>query len=190
MGRSQRHSPDSPFINYDTMIQVNDNFVWTRGRHNIKFGGELTRTRFNQLGGVTTRGRFVVIGQYSSSGVSGQPIVAAHNIADWMQGLFSISESQDGVPIANYRNWYTALGQPDLSHVRARHGRPERRKSLLPDAVFNPLCARRPVWQGRAEKPTRQFWAAGRRRLQHYAENRVPKRGGHLLRPGDSEQEF
>jgi len=103
------NSPDSPFINYDTMIQVNDNFVWTRGTHNIKFGGELTRTRFNQLGGVTTRGRFVVNGQYSSSGVSGQPIVAAHNVADWMQGLFSISESQDGVPIANYRNWYSGF---------------------------------------------------------------------------------
>lgn len=102
------NSADSPFINYDTMIQINDNFTWTKGKHSMKFGGEFTRTRFNQLGGVTTRGRFSVNGQYSSSGIAGQPIVAAHNIADWMQGLFSVSESQSGIPLANYRNWYMA----------------------------------------------------------------------------------
>jgi hypothetical protein len=103
------NSPDSPFINYDTMIQANNNFAWTIGKHSLKVGGELTRTRFNQLGGVTTRGRFSVNGQYSSSGIPGDPIVPAHNIADWMLGLFSVSESQSGIPLANYRNWYTAF---------------------------------------------------------------------------------
>lgn len=102
------NSADSPFINYDTMIQANDNFAWTVGKHSMKFGAEITRTRFNQLGGVTTRGRFTVNGQYSSSGIPGDPIVAAHNIADWMLGLFSGSESQSGIPLANYRNWYFA----------------------------------------------------------------------------------
>jgi hypothetical protein len=103
------NSPDSPFINYDTMIQANNNFAWTTGKHSVKFGGEITRTRFNQLGGVTTRGRFSVNGQYSSSGIPGEPIVAAHNIADWMLGNFSVSESQSGIPLANYRNWYFAF---------------------------------------------------------------------------------
>lgn len=114
------NSADSPFINYDTMIQVNDHFAWTKGTHNYKFGGELTRTRFNQLGGVTTRGRFSVNGQYSSAGIAGSPIVAAHNIADWMLGVFSASESQDGVPIANYRNWYRALYFQDAWRVTSR----------------------------------------------------------------------
>jgi len=103
------NSADSPFINFDTMIQANNNFAWTAGKHSMKFGGEITRTRFNQLGGVTTRGRFSVNGQYSSAGPAGSPIVPAHNIADWMQGLFSVSESQSGVPLANYRNWYFAF---------------------------------------------------------------------------------
>ena len=102
------NSADSPFINFDTMIQANDNFSWTAGKHSMKFGGEVTRSRFNQLGGVTTRGRFGVNGQYSSSGIPGDPIVAAHNIADWMLGNFSTSESQSGIPLANYRNWYFA----------------------------------------------------------------------------------
>jgi hypothetical protein len=103
------NSADSPFINFDTLIQANNNFAWTTGKHSMKFGGEITRTRFNQLGGVTTRGRFSVNGQYSSAGPAGSPIVSAHNIADWMQGAFSVSESQSGVPLANYRNWYFAF---------------------------------------------------------------------------------
>jgi hypothetical protein len=103
------NSADSPFINFDTMIQANNNFAWTAGKHSMKFGGEITRTRFNQLGGVTTRGRFSVNGQYSSAGPPGSPIVSAHNIADWMQGVFSVSESQSGIPLANYRNWYFAF---------------------------------------------------------------------------------
>lgn len=103
------NSADSPFINFDTMIQANNNFAWTVGRHSMKFGGEITRTRFNQLGGVTTRGRFTVNGQYSSAGPAGSPIVPAHNFSDWMQGLFSVSESQSGIPLANFRNWYLAF---------------------------------------------------------------------------------
>ncbi|MBM3797512.1 MAG: hypothetical protein FJW31_26460 [Acidobacteria bacterium] len=106
------NSPDSPFINVDTMIQANDNFAITKGKHNLKFGGEITRTRFNQLGGVTTRGRFSVNGQYSSAG-PGSPIVPAHNIADWMMGNFSVSESQSGIPLANFRNWYFAFDVQD-----------------------------------------------------------------------------
>ena len=107
------NSPDSPFINYDTMIQANDHFAITKGKHSLKFGGEITRTRFNQLGGVTTRGRFSVNGQYASAGIPGAPIVAAHNIADWMMGNFSVSESQSGIPLANYRNWYFAFYMQD-----------------------------------------------------------------------------
>ena len=103
------NSADSPFINYDTAIQFNDNFSWTLGSHSMKVGGELTRNRFNQLGGVTTRGRFSVNGQYTSSGIPGNPITAANNIADWMLGDFSVSESQSGIPLANYRNWYFAF---------------------------------------------------------------------------------
>ena len=103
------NSADAPFINYDTMIQANDNFALTKGKHSMKFGGEIMRTRFNQLGGVTTRGRFSVNGQYASAGIPGQPIVPAHNIADWMMGNFSVSESQSGIPLANYRNWYFAF---------------------------------------------------------------------------------
>lgn len=100
------NTSDSPFINFDTMIQLNDNFSWTHGKHTFKFGGEITRTRFNQLGGVVTRGRFTETGQYTNSGLTGASTVPANNIADFMLGVFQTVESQTGEPVANYRDNY------------------------------------------------------------------------------------
>jgi len=100
------NSSDSPFINFDTMIQVNDNVSWTHGKHTFKFGGEFTRTRFNQIGGVVVRGRFSETGQYSNFGGPGTPSGPANNVADFMMGNFQTVESQTGEPLANYRSSY------------------------------------------------------------------------------------
>jgi hypothetical protein len=100
------NTSDSPFINFDTMIQLSDNFSLIRGKHTFKMGGEFTRTRFNQLGGVVTRGRFTENGQYTNSGLPAAATVPANNIADFMLGYFSAVESQTGEPVANYRNFY------------------------------------------------------------------------------------
>ena len=43
---------DCPFVNYDTIIQLKDDFSWTRGKHSFKLGGEARRVRFNQVGAV------------------------------------------------------------------------------------------------------------------------------------------
>ena len=56
---------DAPFINFDTTIQLVDNFSWTLGKHSWKFGGEVRRVRYNQIGGVVTRGRFNFDGRYT-----------------------------------------------------------------------------------------------------------------------------
>ena len=39
-------------------LQGNDNFSWTHGKHSFRFGGELRRDRYNQLGGANDRGAF------------------------------------------------------------------------------------------------------------------------------------
>jgi hypothetical protein len=43
---------DCPFVNYDTIIQFKDDFAWTTGKHSVKFGGEIRRVRFSQIGAV------------------------------------------------------------------------------------------------------------------------------------------
>src|SRR5439155_16706452 len=78
--------------------QFKDDFSWTRGKHQVKFGGELRRLRYNQIGAVVPRGRFTWNGQYSNS-----------PMADMLLGFMSNSESQIGAPIANFRDNYYGL---------------------------------------------------------------------------------
>ena len=104
---------DAPFINYDTTIQLIDNFSWTFGTHSAKFGGELRRVRYNQLGGVVTRGRFNFDGRYTQ-----QPLLPAANrggapLADFLLGHFNNAEGQVGAPVANFRSNYFALYAQD-----------------------------------------------------------------------------
>lgn len=104
---------DAPFINYDTTIQLVDNFSWTFGKHSAKFGGEVRRVRYNQIGGVVTRGRFNFDGRYTQ-----QPLLPAaqrggHAFADFLLGHFNNSEAQIGAPIANFRSSYFALYAQD-----------------------------------------------------------------------------
>lgn len=99
---------DAPFINYDTTIQFLDNFSWSRGRHAMKFGGEVRRVRYNQIGGVVTRGRFTFDNRYTSN-----PLLPSNRggtgMADFLLGHFNMAEGQVGAPIANFRSNYFAL---------------------------------------------------------------------------------
>ena len=78
---------DCPFVNWNTSFQFKDDCSWTRGRHQVKFGGELRRLRYNQIGAVVPGGRFTWNGQYSNS-----------PMADMLLGFMSNSESQIGAP--------------------------------------------------------------------------------------------
>jgi carboxypeptidase family protein/TonB-dependent receptor-like protein len=100
---------DAPFLNYDTTIQLVDNFAWTLGRHSFKFGGEVRRVRYNQIGGVVTRGRFAFDGRYTQNPVAAAAQRGGAALADFLLGDFNRSEGQVGAPIANFRSNYFAL---------------------------------------------------------------------------------
>jgi hypothetical protein len=100
---------DCPFVNWNTSFQFKDDFSWTRGRHQVKLGGEVRRLRYNQIGAVVPRGRFTWNGQYSNS-----------PMADMLLGLMSNSESQIGAPIANFRDNYFAVYFQDAWKVNPK----------------------------------------------------------------------
>ena len=100
---------DAPFINYDTTIQLLDNFSWTRGKHTLKFGGEVRRVRYNQIGGVVTRGRFGFDNRYTSNPLLPAASRGGVGMADFLLGHFNRAEGQVGAPIANFRSNYFAL---------------------------------------------------------------------------------
>jgi hypothetical protein len=100
---------DAPFINYDTTIQFVDNFSWTKSTHSVKFGGEIRRVRYNQIGGVVTRGRFAFDGRYTQNPLAAAAQRGGAALADFLLGHFNRSEGQVGAPIANFRSNYFAL---------------------------------------------------------------------------------
>ncbi len=103
---------DAPFINYDTTIQLVNNFSWTFGTHSAKFGGEVRRVRYNQIGGVVTRGRFNFDGRYTNNGAR-TGATGGHAFADFLLGHFNNAEGQIGAPVANFRSNYFALYAQD-----------------------------------------------------------------------------
>jgi hypothetical protein len=49
---------NGPYILNDAIGQVIDSFSWVRGKHAFRFGGEVRRDRYNQLGNEFPRGAF------------------------------------------------------------------------------------------------------------------------------------
>jgi hypothetical protein len=111
---------DTPFINWDTIIQGSDNFSWTKGKHSLKMGGEVWRIRYNQLGGVVPRGRFTFSGQFSNNPLISNAANEANAMSDFLLGFMSASEGQVGAPIANYRTNYYGLYFQDNWKISSR----------------------------------------------------------------------
>src|SRR5258708_29502803 len=51
-------SPDGPFENKNSTLQFLNNTSITRGRHSFRFGGEVRKDQFNQVGNQYGRGSF------------------------------------------------------------------------------------------------------------------------------------
>src|SRR5688500_5485276 len=100
---------DAPFINDDTTIQFVDNFSWILGEHSVKFGGEIRRVLYDQIGGVVTRGRFNFNGIYTNNGRAGAAAAGGNAFADFLLGHFNNAEAQIGAPIADFRSNYYAI---------------------------------------------------------------------------------
>jgi hypothetical protein len=49
---------EGPYENDNNSIQFIDNFSWVRGKHSFKFGGEVRRDAYNQVGNQFARGSF------------------------------------------------------------------------------------------------------------------------------------
>jgi hypothetical protein len=111
---------DSPFVNWDTIIQSADNFSWNHGSHAFKFGGEVNRTRFNQQGAASPNGLFTFNGQYTNSGLPGASVGAANSVADFLLGDMSSDAWQVGQSAAELRSYYFGLYVQDSWKVTSK----------------------------------------------------------------------
>ena len=100
---------DCPWSGFNTVIQANDNFSWTHGRHNFKFGADYRRTRFNNSVPGRPRGRFSFDGRYTQDPTIANPALTGAALADFLLSGIAQSETVVGAPVANFRNYYLAL---------------------------------------------------------------------------------
>ena len=97
----------NPFIGNDAVFQWIDNLSYTKGRHSLRFGGEIRRDRFNQAGNEFARGSFEANGQYTASPTH----VGGDSAADLLLGNLSKAEYALNLAFGQYRttSWATYI---------------------------------------------------------------------------------
>ncbi|MBK9168774.1 MAG: carboxypeptidase regulatory-like domain-containing protein [Bryobacterales bacterium] len=79
---------DSSTFNNPDRYEVGNHLTWVKGRHNLKFGFEMNRTRMNELGANLPTGR-----------VNWSGNEAGLNFASFMLGVPSTTETAEGLPL-------------------------------------------------------------------------------------------
>ena len=95
------------FADWDGLSQIADNFSWIRGRHTLKIGGEVSRTRFNGINGTYSSGIYNATGQYTGNA-----------LADLMLGDFGVTSGLFGSQIFNLRWLYVGAYVQDTWKIR------------------------------------------------------------------------
>ncbi len=98
---------EGPYVNYNTTFQWVDNFSWIRGKHSWRFGGEIRRDRFNQLGNQFARGSFILSGDATT-----------FDFADYMLGYSSQNEAALALAVAQFRATSQAYYVDDIYKIR------------------------------------------------------------------------
>jgi len=89
-----------PFAIYNTVFQWTDNFSWIKGKHSLRFGGELRRDRYNQKGNEFARGSFEFNGTYTSNPATR---AGGSSTADLLMGNMNVAEAAMWLAFAQFR---------------------------------------------------------------------------------------
>jgi outer membrane receptor protein involved in Fe transport len=94
-------SGNGPFTNHNHTLQIMDNLSVVRGKHSFKFGGEIRRDRFNQLGNQFPRGSFIFQAQATFDPANRAS--TGHSFADFLLGEASTAQKSVGLANALFR---------------------------------------------------------------------------------------
>jgi hypothetical protein len=93
-----------PSLTRNQTLRFDDNLSWTRGKHTMRFGGEIRRVELNTQSNPNPRGGFVFTG-----------IATGNDFADFLEGLPFNTTEQLGNPNAYFRAWgFSAYAQDDF----------------------------------------------------------------------------
>jgi trimeric autotransporter adhesin len=93
-----------PSLVRNQTFRVDDNVSWTRGKHTMRFGGEVRRVELNTQSDPNPRGGFVFTG-----------IATGNEFADFLEGLPFNTTGQFGDPNTYFRAWgFNLYAQDDF----------------------------------------------------------------------------
>ncbi len=94
-------STEGPYVNNNHIFQWVDNFSWTRGKHTVRFGAEIRRDRYNQIGNQFPRGELGFEGQATQN--PGSPSGTGYAFSDYMLGLNRRAQGVVGMGFVQFR---------------------------------------------------------------------------------------
>jgi len=98
---------NSPYLNYNYTFQWTDNVSWTHGTHGIKFGADIRRDRYSQVGNQFPRG---------AAGFQNQ--ATGYGFADYMLGFLFNNSDAAGLANTQFRATSQAYYVTDAWRVR------------------------------------------------------------------------
>jgi outer membrane receptor protein involved in Fe transport len=94
-------SSEGPYVNRNHTLQFLDNVSMVRGNHSFKFGGEIRRDRYNQIGNQFPRGSFIFQAKATFNPAS--RATSGHSFADLLLGESRRSERALGIANTMFR---------------------------------------------------------------------------------------
>ncbi len=94
-------SGTAPNLTRTNVFQWIDNMSMSRGKHSIRFGGEIRRDRYNQIGNQFPRGSFSFSGQATQNPSSAPN--SGNGMADYLLGIVRNSSGSLGLAVAQLR---------------------------------------------------------------------------------------
>jgi hypothetical protein len=112
---------EGPYENSNNSLQFIDNFSWIRGKHSFRFGGEVRRDNYNQVGNQFPRGSFGFDPDATSiSGATTAQRVGGNAFADFLLGYSKRSESAVQIAAANFQNTSYGVYFDDVWKISSR----------------------------------------------------------------------
>jgi hypothetical protein len=112
------NSSEGPYENDNSALQFVNNFSWVRGRHSMKFGGEIRHDRYNQVGNQFARGQFTFDRNATRNLAMTGPTGDA--FADFLLGETFQAEAAVSIAQARFRATSLALYFDDIWKVTPR----------------------------------------------------------------------
>jgi hypothetical protein len=94
-------SSEGPYVNRNHTFQFLDNLSIVKGKHTLRFGGELRRDRYNQVGNQFPRGSFIFQAKATFDPANRAP--TGHSFADYLLGESRRSERALGIANTMFR---------------------------------------------------------------------------------------